>query len=134
MANYAKSLPRDKDGAVMVEHPAPFLANARYASENSSTSSVITVNADTTAVEVAAVGGAAVIKWIATTNTNPSVISAAATANFDHVVGTGTVRRFVLPKESGGTSSVAGANATNGLYRRVAIKSVGVASVLLTEF
>jgi len=133
---YANALPVDASSQPMQQFPAPKLAKARYASENSSTSSVISVTHDTTTLEVAAVGGAAVLKWIATTNTNPSVISAAATANFDHVISTGTIRRFVVPIEATGTNpaSVQGVNRLNGLYQRVAIKSIGVASVLLAEY
>lgn len=120
----------------MTDHPAPVLALARYASENSTASSVISVSHDTTALEVAAVGGAAVVRWIGTADTAASVVSAAAGANFDHVVSSGSVRRFVLPIESQATngSSVVGMNRAAGLYQRVAIKSIGVASVLLSEF
>lgn len=133
---YAPRLPIDAGGNSMQELPAPFKAKATYASENASTSSVISVTHDTTGVEVAAVGGAAVVRWVPTTDTAASVVSAASGANFDHVVATGTVRRFVLPIERYGTTpaSVQGANRLNGLYQRVAIKTVGVASVLLTEF
>ena len=137
MKNYAKPLPRDKDMGQMQEYAAPFKSLARSAAENSSASSVITLSQDTTAVEVAAVGGAAVVRWITTADTEASVISAAGTANFDHVVPTNTLRRFVIPIESmpaTGYGSVQGANRENGLYRRVAIKSVGVASVLTSEF
>lgn len=121
----------------MQEYPAPITALTRYASENASASSVISVNEGTTSVEIAAVGAPAVVKWIATTDTTASVISAAGTANFDHVIPTATVRRFVIPRETLGTpvsASVVGANQANGLYRRIAYKSIGTASVLLTEY
>lgn len=136
MANYVNSLPRDRDGEPLQEFPTPKLALARYAPENSSASSVITLTQNTTSLEVAAVGNSAVVKWIATTNTNPSVISAAGTENFDHVVPSGSVRRFAVPREATGTTagSVVGINRENGLYQRVAIKSIGVASVLTAEF
>lgn len=134
--SYPKPLPVDQNRTPLQEFPAPYLAKAVYASDNSTASSVISVSHDTTTLEVAAVGGAAVVKWIATSNTNPSVISAAGTANFDHVVPSGAIRRFVLPKESIGVAmgSVVGINRREGLYQRVAVKSVGVASVLTTEF
>lgn len=132
---YAPRLPIDAGGNSMQELPAPIKAKAVYASENSSTSSVISVTHNTTGVEVAAVGGAAVLRWIATSDTQASVISAAGSANFDHVIPTGTYRRFVLPIESqGNPTSVQGINRANGLYQRIAIKSVGVSSVLLTEY
>ncbi len=133
---YAPRLPIDAGGNSMQELPSAIKAKATYGSENATASSVISVTHDTTGIEVAAVGGAAVVRWVPTTDTAASVVSTASGANFDHVVPTGTVRRFVLPIERyGGTpASVQGANRLNGLYQRVAIKSVGVASVLLTEY
>lgn len=137
MSNPYPSLPHSTDMQPMQWFPAPKLANARYASENSTASSVISVTHNTTTIEVAAVGGSAVIRWIPTTDTTASVISiAGGTANFDHVIGTGDVRRFALPIERIGSQqqSVQGINRAEGLYQRVAIKSIGVASVLLTEY
>ena len=136
MRNYAPALPRGKDDESLHDFPAAKLALARYAPENSTASSVISVSHDTTALEIAAVGGAAVMKWITTGSTNPSVISiAGGTANFDHVIPSGEVRKFVIPIESNPqTGSVQGVNRELGLYQRVAIKSIGVASVLTAEF
>lgn len=134
--NYAPELPRDKGGDILEEYPAPKLALARYASENSSASSVISVTHNTTALEIAAVGNAAVMRWVTTADTQASIISAAgATANFDHVIPSGEIRRFVIPIERNPqTGSVQGVNRELGLYQRVAIKSIGVASVLVAEF
>ena len=134
--NYANRLPQDKNGEAMQEYPSPKLALARYASENSSTSSVISVTHNTTTLEIAAVGGAAAMRWVTTGDTQASIISiAGTTSNFDHVIPTGTMRRFVIPIESNPqTGSVQGINREIGLYQRVAIKSIGVASVLLAEF
>ena len=133
---YAPKLPTDASGQAMQELPSAVKAKATYGAENASASSVISVTHDTTGIEVAAVTTAAVLRWITRTDTTASVISAAGTANFDHVVPAGTVRRFALPIEVQGSSpaSVQGANRANGLYQRVAIKSVGVGSVLLTEY
>jgi len=133
------NLPVDKNGAVMQEFPATASVKAIYASENASTSSVITVTKDTTIIEVAAVGGPAVVRFVKVTDGTgaaTSVISAASGANFDHVIPTATYRRFALPIEGlyQAPSSMVGANTLNGLYQRVAIKSIGVASVLLTEY
>lgn len=136
--NYAKSLARGTDSTEFQNSPPPYVAIVRTGSENSSASSVLTVSSITTALEIAAVGGPAVIKWIATTDTQASVVSAAATANFDHVIPTGTFRRFVIPQErtpsNNPTGSVQGVNLEKGLYQRYAIKSIGVASVLTTEY
>jgi len=132
--NYAPKLPRERTGEALQEYPPAKIALASYGRENASVSSVISLNANTAALEVAAVGGAAVLKWITTANTNPSVISAAGTANFDHVIPTGQYRKFVVPVESIGVSSISGIGVQNGLYQRVAVMSVGVSSVLTTEY
>jgi hypothetical protein len=135
------NLPRDKGQEAMQNYPSPKKALARYASENSSASSVISVSHDTTAIEIAAVGGAAVVRWVPVTETAgvapaASVISAFTGSNFDHVISTGEVRRFAIPIETmfNAVGSVVGANRANGLYQRVAIKAVGISSVLLTEY
>lgn len=141
MKNYAKALPRDKDGGLMSQYPAPASALGVYGSENATASSVISLTNNTTAIEVAVVGTGvvgAVLRWVGTADTQASVISAAGTANFDHAIPLATgFRRFVVPIESmpqTAPSIAGGANTQNGLYRRVAIKSIGVASVLLSEF
>lgn len=132
--NYAKTLPMDSGMNPIQGLPAPVLAVRRLTSENASTSSVITLNDNTTQIEVSAMGTAAVIKWIPTTDTQASVISASGTANFDHVIPPNTMRSFVVPMERAGISSIAGANIMNGLYQRVAWKSVGVGSIMGSEF
>ena len=135
--NYAPRLPIDASGQPMQELAAPILAKQRFTSENAVTSSVISFTHDTTGLEVAAVGGAAAIRWIATTDTQASVITAAgATSNYDHVIPANTVRRFAIPIERQGATpaSVQGANRANGLYQRVAYKTAGIASVMVSEF
>lgn len=136
--NYAKSMPRDKGGEPIQSAPAPFVAITRYGGENGSASSVLTVSSMTTALEIVAVGGPAVMRWVATSDTQASVISAIATSNFDHVIPSGTMRRFVIPQErtpsNNPLGSVQGVNLELGLYQRVAIKSIGIASVLTTEY
>ena len=139
MINPYPNLPRDKGQETMQEFPTTSSVLAIYASENASASSVISVTHDTTIIEIAAVGGPAVMRFVSSVTAfgaGTSVISAAGTANFDHVIPTATVRRFALPIEFQSTNpqSVQGANRLNGLYNRVAIKSIGVASVLLTEY
>src|SRR3990167_2246203 len=139
MVNPYPILPRDKGQQAMQEFPAATSVLAMYASENSSASSVISVTHDTTIVEIAAVGNAAVMRWVSSVvafGAATSVFSAAATANFNHVIPAATVRRFAIPIERQDTNpqSVQGANRLNGLYNRIAIKSIGIGSVLLTEF
>src|SRR3990167_2169895 len=134
--SYAPYLPRDKNGETMQEYPAAIRPKTRYASDNASASSVISVTHDTTALEIAAITTSAVMRWVTTGDTQASIISAADLAeNFDHVIPIGTVRRFVVPIESNPqTGSVQGINRELGLFQRVAIKSTGVGSVLLSEF
>ena len=131
---YTNALPVDRKGQTMQEFATPAVALATSAAENSSVSSVLTLHDNTTTLEVTAVGTTATIKWIAVGNTNPSVITAAGTANFDNAIPANTTRRFSVPVETIGTSSIVGLNKQNGLYNRVAIKSVGVASILTTQY
>lgn len=132
--NYAKGIPIGNNGAAMTNLPAPFKALATYSSENATASSVITMNDNTTAIELGANGSAAVMRWVASTDTTASVVSAASGANFDHFIPSGTYRRFVVPVESMPQTSIVGANKQNGLYNRYAYKTIGAASVLATEY
>lgn len=131
--------PRDKGGAPMPDYATNASIKATYASENAAVSSVITLTPDTTAIEIAAIGASptgGVMRWVRVADTQASVISAAGTANFAHVIPNNEVRKFAVPIEVmyQAPSSMVGANIQNGLYRRVAIKSIGVASVILTEY
>ena len=138
--NPYRNLPHSTGGDELQEFPAPYLSKARYTNENGVASSVITVTPDTTSLEITANGGAAIMRWVSSSDTQGSVLGVAgATANFDHVIPANTMRRFAIPIE--GTyqapSSMVGANIENGLYRRVAIKSatlLGLSSVLVSEF
>lgn len=103
-------------------------------SENATASSVITLNDNTTDLEVGAVGAPVFVKWVGRSDTTASVISAAGTANYDVLVQSGTVRRLVIPRETQGTSSIVGANISNGLYNRVAYKTGGIGSVFTTQY
>lgn len=137
--NYAKQTPVDAQGKSLDTYPSAFKANAQYASTNASASSVITLNDATTVVEISAVNGPVALRWIPSTETaavSPfaSVIATPGTANFDNVVNSGQTRRFVVPVERQGTSSIVGAGVQAGTYRRVAIISTGpISSVLTTE-
>ena len=135
--NYARNLPRDTGGAAMQEFPAPYVANARIVSTNAVASSVISLNPNTTTLEVGTFGGqGAVLKWIPRTDTSSaSVISSGAGANFDHFVPTTCVRRFVVPREVAG-QPVGQAGSVNGLYVRVAVINAGIvaSSILVAEF
>ena len=135
--NYAKGQPTGNNNVPFFESPPAIKAIARYVTENGTVSSVISLTHDTTAIEVGTGGTAATMRWVATSDTQASVVAiAGATANFDHVIPANTVRRFVVPVEAVPTSnsSVQGANRANGLYQRIAWKTQGIASVLLSEY
>lgn len=136
--NYAVPLPTDGLMNTMQNYPAPLVAKAQYTRENASASSVVSLNANTTTIEIAAFGNGAAMKWITTGDTQASVFSSTIGANYDHILVTGEKYRFVVPIETYPTASVlatqAGANLRNGLYQRVAFKSFGAGSVMLSEF
>lgn len=134
--NYATGLPRDEHGNGLQEYPSPVKALARYNTNNATVSSVITLTDDTTVIEVTAAGSDVAIRWVPATETAAvtpfaSVISQGATTNLDHVVPRNTYRRFVVPIESQGVSSIVGANVKNGLFKRVAVVSGATVSSLI---
>lgn len=131
---YAQRLPKDRAGESMQEYPPAVVALGVNSSENNAVSSLITLNDNTSTIEVASIGAGAVIKWITAGNTNASVISAAGTANYDHVIAPNTVRKFVVPIETVGVASIVGINKQAGLYNRVAVKSVGASSVMTSQY
>lgn len=134
---YAKGLPKDVNHNSLQEFPAPFKALASY-NATTAVSSVITLTADTTVVEIGAAGGAGVVfRWVPSTDTAASVIASGAGLNFDHFVPADTTRRFVVPIEKTiPYPSIQGANAQNGLYSRVAWigAAAPVSSVIANEF
>jgi len=142
MINYAAGAPQGDRGpfwgALAV---APLKAIQARISENGTASSVITVTQNTTAIEVATQGTAGIIRWIYTTDAEASVFGNASVMNFDHVIPPNTVRRFVIPIESGANTtvgatitSVQGQNREYGLFRRVAWATQGIASVMMNEY
>lgn len=134
MARYAKPVAVDKSGNPLDAQPLPLKALVTTVSENGSVSSVITLNDNTTDIEIAAVGSSAVIRWIARGDTAGSVLSVAGTANYDAFLQSNQTKRFIVPVETIGTSSIVGANIANGLYNRLAYKTVGVGSILSNQY
>jgi hypothetical protein len=139
--NWAKPLAIDKSGNAMQEYPAPFKAiPSIYYRDNLPVSSVVSLDGNTSAIEVGAFGGqGAVIRWIGTGETPgnfyTSVISSGLSANFDHWVPPSQVRRFVVPKETQGqpTGQI---GSIHGLYQRVAVSNAGATStsILLSQY
>ena len=136
MPNYAPNLARDKGGEPMQQFNTPSSVLVSRASENATTSSVITLGHDTTALEIAAVGVTGFMRWVRTGDTEASILVTAAGSNFHHAIPSGTMRRFVVPIETANVNpgSVQGINRALGLYQRVAYKTAGIGSVLTTEY
>lgn len=133
-----KQLARDAGNEPMHDFSLPFKAIVTRNRDLATASSVITLNDNTTVVEISAGGGTAFIRWVPTTETAAvapagSVISDGTSANFDNAIGKDTVRRFVIPIEAMvRQASIVGLNKQYGLYNRVAI--IGNASVASTEY
>lgn len=134
--NYASRIPLDESNNPMQEFATPFPAIATTVAV-ANISSVVTLNNNTTTIEVMASPLSAAIKWIAVGAAQTSVIaSSLGTSNFDHIVPAGTVRRFVIPRETQGIAGPALANSVHGLYQRLAVVPINsaVSSILVTEF
>lgn len=132
--NPYRELPRDKNGNAMQGVPPAFTALQRFSSENATTSSVVTLNDNTTFVEVLSLGVGAALRWVASTDTQASVVSAAATANYDVLLSPNSVKRLAIPQEKVGVSSIVGLGVQAGLYRRMAWKTFGVGSIMSAEY
>lgn len=138
--NYASAIPTDREGHDMDTYPSPFKANARYGTNNATASSVITLNDNTTVIEIAAISQPVAVRWIPATESasvSPfaSVITTGTTANFDHMVASNGIRRFVVPVETQGVNSIVGIGVQAGTFRRVAVMSAaGVSSIMVSEF
>ncbi len=138
--SYAKELPRDKNTEAMQEYYPAYKAVAQNMRNNLTVSSVFTLSDNTSIVEVAAIGASVAIRWVPVTETSAvspfaSVITLIGTENYDHIVAKDTVKQFVVPIETQGTSSIVGVNKQAGLYNRIAVMgSAAVSSVLLAEF
>ena len=135
MSSYSP-IPLDINRTPMQNFAPPSSVVAVYHDENGAVSSTISLTHDTVTVEIAATGAPAFMRWVRTGDTEASIVSAAGTANFHHVIPAATVRHFVVPIETGtgAVASAQGINRREGLYQRIAMKTNGNASVLLTEY
>lgn len=140
--NYAKGLPMgDNQIPFTTDAPPAVAAIASTTRENGVTSSILVLTQDTTSIEIAAATAPVFLKWLSQATVDSSVagtsvISAAGTANYDHVIPTATTRRFVVPIFSipSSQTSAMGANRANGLYPNVATITTPIASVFLTQY
>lgn len=140
--NYAAGQPVGNNQMLFnIATPAPFKSLARYYTDLGTTSSVITLTHNTTAIEIAAGTSAVYMRWVYVADGSSaatSVITAGTTANWDHVIPANSVRRFVVPIEvqnnAEGAGSLVGANIANGLFRRVAYINAANGSVMASEY
>lgn len=131
------NLPHDKGNNVMQNVTPTASIKAIRVLEQGTISSVYSLTPDTTFIEIAALIVPAAMRWVRSGDGQGSVITVVTGANFEHIIPTGTVRQFAVPIESMylAPSSMVGANVQNGLYAKVAVKSLLAAgSVMLTEF
>lgn len=133
-----KRLAHDQDGTDLQEFALPYKALVTTNSENNVASALITLNDNTTSIEVHAVGAAAAVRWVtASTITglgNTSVVTAAGSADFDGMVPANYFRRFAVPQATAGVNSVVGLNKQAGLFNGVAVKAVQIGSVATLQF
>ena len=131
MQLYAKGVPLGDNQEPIQDAPPPVRALVSRLIENATTSSVVSVTHDTTALEVSALAQPVLFRWVTTGDTQASVTA----TNFDHVIPTNSVRRFVIPIEAiADTTSVQGMNRSNGLFQRYAWRTNGIGSALSTEY
>lgn len=106
-------------------------------------SSIQTLGANTTAIEIGTTGGPAYIKWLTQSVVDSSVagtsiLATGAGANFDHMIPGASYRRFVIPivaNRPQGYGSFVGANVENGLYPNVAlIGGTGASVIAITQY
>ena len=134
--NYASALPVDERGATMQGYPPAAIAQATTVAVTN-ISSIITLNNNSTDIEILAPNTAVAIKWIGVNAAQTSVIaSSLGTSNFDNTIPAASYRRFVIPRETQGIAGPALAGSVHGLYQRLAVVPIngGVASILVTEF
>lgn len=138
--NYSQRLPQDKNNAVMTESLPPYPSNQATVRETGAASSVTALNSNTTAVLVTAVGGGAAIRWAG--NQATSVFASVGGVAYDATLAPNESRLFVVPRSVMGIAnwsaiqnpSIVGQNPEEGLYPAIATRSLGVGSVLLTEY
>ena len=131
MQLYAKGPPIGDNQQPIQDAPPAVRALVSRFIENATTSSVISVTHDTTALEVATATVPALFRWVTTGDTQASVTA----TNFDHIIPADTVRRFVIPIEAiANQTSVQGINRGAGLFQRYAWRTNGVGSVMSTEY
>lgn len=142
--NYARGIPMGNNQmpASFIAPPAVAAIGTTVKDAATTTSSILIFGHNTTAIEVAATGGAAYIKWLSqsvvdSSVAGTSVIGTGATSNFDHVIPAASYRRFVIPIVTNvpqGYGSFVGANRENGLYPNMAYAGVVTSIIAVTQY
>ena len=122
--------------------PAVRALAATVKDATTTTSSILILNQNTTAIEVASTGGPVYIKWLGQSTVDSSVagtsvVGTGAGANFDHIIPAATYRRFVVPINTNnpqGYSSQVGANVENGLFTHVAYVGAATSILAVTQY
>lgn len=138
--NYSKPLPQDRNMVPMVNSLPPYQSLQVNVRENGAASSAWGLNSNTTAVLVTPIGGGAAIKW--GTNQETSVFASIGGMAYDATLAAGESRLFAVPRNTAGipnwnnvgAPSLVGLNTSEGLFSVIATRSLGVGSVLLTEY
>ncbi len=142
--NYARGVPMGNNQmpASYIAPPAVAAIATTVKDTATTTSSIMVFNQNTTAIEVAATGGNAYIKWLSQSVVDSSVagtsiLGTGAGANFDHVIPAASYRRFVIPinvNNAQGYSSQVGANRENGLYPNMAYIGTATSIIAVTQY
>lgn len=142
--NYARGIPMGNNQmpASYIAPPAVAAIGATTKDAATTTSSILVFNQNTTAIEVAATGGPAYIKWLSqsvvdSSVAGTSVIGTGTGANFDHVIPAASYRRFVIPisvNNPQGYSSQVGANRENGLYPNMAYVGAATSIISVSQY
>lgn len=143
--NYAKGVPMGNNQMPFQGNgtpPAVAAIGTTVRDTATTTSSILVFNQNTTAIEVAAVGGPVYIKWLSQSVVDSSVagtsiLGTGAGSNFDHIIPPATYRRFVIPinvNNPQGYSSFSGANRENGLYPNMAYIGAVTSIIAVTQY
>lgn len=138
--NNSPGIPVDRNGHTKQSYVPAIIAKVATNKENASASSILYLGSNTTEIEVAAVNQHIALKWLTqavidSSVAGTSVLTAAGSENWDNMVQTNTIRRFVVPIAQAGVNSVVGLNFREGLYPAVAFKTfAGNGSVLTGQY
>lgn len=142
--NYARGIPMGNNQmpASYIAPPAVAAIGTTVRDVNPTVSSILVFSQNTTAIEVAAVGGPVYIKWLSqavvdSSVAGTSILGTGSGSNFDHVIPSSTYRRFVIPisvNNPQGYSSQVGANRENGLYPNMAYVGALASIIAVTQY